>query len=363
MVKVLLAAPFGKDTGGIARWTEHILSYYQQHKDDVDLDLLSTGRKDVGRLLTNKFMRIQKGISAYLYILKEQSRMMKKKQYDVMHMTSSASFGLFKDYLMLKKARKKNVRTIIHFRFGRIPELYKINNWEWKMLKRVVELSDKVIVLDEKSYASLHTAGFNNVLKLPNPISPRVLALIEKSDLRERKARTVLFVGHCYWDKGIKELIMACKEIPNIKVIMMGGIEEEVADYLRNLSNNEDWLDIKGESSYEEVIIAMMSCGVFVLPTYTEGFPNVILESMACGCPIVTTDVGAIPEMLDIENGMNCGVCVKPRDVEMLKKGILKMLEDVEYARRCGDSARQRVNSLYSMPKVWNDLVDIWNNS
>ena len=104
----------------------------------------------------------------------------------------------------------------------------------------------------------------------------------------------------------------------------------------------------------------MMSAGVFVLPTYTEGFPNVIIESMACGCPIVTTDVGAIPEMLDIEHGFSYGICVKPKDVEGLKNAVEKMLNDRDYALQCGKNAQLRVQEQYAMSVVWNQLTSIW---
>ena len=361
MTRVLLAAPYGKETGGIARWTEHILSYYQQHKDDVFLDLLPTGRKDVGKLINNKFLRLYKGFFAYKEILKEESLMLRKNEYDVFHLTSSASIGLIKDYLMLRKAREKGARTIIHFRFGRIPELYKINNWEWRMLKKVVSLCDKVIVLDEQSLQTFCKVGFTNVIKLPNPIAPRVLEATENYNNIQRKDRTVLFVGHGYWSKGIRELVLACKQIPNMQLVMMGAIENNIKEELCRIAHHATWLDIRGDSSYEDVIKEMTSCTVFALPTYTEGFPNVILESMACGCPIVSTDVGAIPEMLDVGNGFNYGICVKVKDVNELRDAILKMLEDKDYAKKCGENAKRRVKELYSMPRIWNDLLTIWN--
>ena len=81
---------------------------------------------------------------------------------------------------------------------------------------------------------------------------------------------------------------------------------------------------------------------------------------MACGCSIVTTDVGAIPEMLDIKNGFNNGICIKPRDVNQLHDAIYMMLNSSEYAQQCGRNAQLRVNALYTMPRIWTLLVEIW---
>lgn len=361
MTRVLLASPSGKETGGIGKWTEHILSYYQQHQDDVAIDLLPTGRENVGKLLHNRFLRIYKGVCAYKVILKKESLMLKKNKYDVIHLASSASIGLLKDYIMLKKAKKGGLKTIIHFHFGRIPKLYQSKNLEWKMLAKVAVLCDNVIVLDELSLNTLREAGVNHTILLPNPIAPRVLEEINRYKDSQRKERTILFVGHGYWAKGIRELVLACNQIPDIHLIMMGAIEENNKEELLQIAHHAAWLDIRGDSSYEDVIKEMTSCSVFALPTYTEGFPNVILESMACGCPIVTTDVGAIPEMLDIKNGFNCGICVKPKDVNGLRDAISTMLENKDYARKCGENAKLRVNELYSMPKIWNNLLTIWN--
>ena len=104
----------------------------------------------------------------------------------------------------------------------------------------------------------------------------------------------------------------------------------------------------------------MLSCDIFVLPTYTEGFPNVILESMACGCAIVTTPVGAIPEMLEEENGKQYGILVSPQNVQELKEGIEKMLNNETLKQECRKNVQQRVNERYNIDTVWKQMSKIW---
>ena len=116
----------------------------------------------------------------------------------------------------------------------------------------------------------------------------------------------------------------------------------------------------RGGVPHEEVIREMLSCDIFVLPSYTEGFPNVILEAMACGCAIVATKVGAIPEMLEEENGDKCGVLVNPKSSEELYDALKTLLDNGSIKEEIGNNALQRVKERYVMPKVWNKLEGIW---
>ena len=188
---------------------------------------------------------------------------------------------------------------------------------------------------------------------------PKVTTLIDNKTY-ERKERSILFAGHGLKTKGIFELIDACKQIPGISLKMMGTIQNDVKLELYTRSGNAEWLEVCGEQPYETVIREMKSCDLFVLPTYTEGFPNVILESMACGCAIVTTPVGAIPEMLEEENGKQYGVLVAPRNVDELKDGIERMLDNAALKLECRRNVQLRVNERYNINAVWKQMITIW---
>lgn len=361
-IKVLLCSPLGKKgAGGISRWTQHILRYY----DSIQKDLILNHFYVDGNVIhagTNILIRIFNGLKSYMPFLRGLSRELSNNNYDVVHFCSSASISLLKDIYSIKIAKNKKIKTIIHFRFGRIPELYKKKNWEQKLLHKVITMADKVIVIDKMSYDTLINEGYRNIELLPNPLAPKVSDIIERNKSILKEDRKIVFAGHVVETKGVFELIDACKDIQNIKLEMLGFVSDEIRQVLKNRAgeNNSQWLEIVGEKDFEIVIKEMLSAGIFVLPTYTEGFPNVIIESMACACSIITTKVGAIPEILDIEHGDNYGICIEPKNVKQLKIAIQRMLNDREFAIRCGLNAQKRVNELYSMPIVWKQLEKIW---
>ena len=357
-MKVLLISPYHSATGGITKWAHIIVEHYIKNNCGVQLEVLSIDRGDMTQIKSG-WDRIKSGIRTYIKVVKEEKELL-KKGFDVVHICSSASIGLIKDYILLKAAKKKGAKAVVHFHFGRIPQLSQQRGWEWIFLKKVVSISDAVIVLDQASYDVLQACGLN-AYKVPNPLDPQIATIINNTTSSPaKKEKTVLFVGHCYKEKGVVEFAEACSRIPNLEAIVMGGISDEMRNTLKRFDPEEQFLKIFGAKPFQEVITAMKSCGVFVLPSYTEGFPNVILEAMACGCPIVATDVGAIPEMLDVIGDRGYGICIKPKDVDDLELAIRKMIEDKEYAEKCGSGAKQRVNDVYSIEKVWSQLNKVW---
>lgn len=362
MLKILLNADIDGAVGGINVWAKHIISNSNADNSEIILEAFPDGRKDFTVFTKNKFLRIVDGARAYSVNAFRLIKKIRSQNFDIVHINSSASFGLIRDLLYLKIAHYNNIKTVVHFHFGRIPSLAKQNNWEWKLLLQVTKATDYIVVLDQMSYNTLINEGLYNISKIPNPIAPIVTESIVAHPVAERLQKEVLYVGQCYREKGIYDLVKACSLIPNISLKIIGSISQNVKRDLELIANNKIKIKIEGIRPYDQVLEEMKRCGVFVLPSHSEGFPNVILEAMACGCPIVSTDAGAIPEMLDAENGYKNGICVKACDVEGLKNAICRMLDDREYALQCGVNSQKRVNELYSMPKVWIQLVRMWKN-
>ena len=358
-MKILLVSPYSGVVGGISMWTKNIMSYMAR-TDDAEVILCDFSRRISGQMIKNRIKKAFLAFKDYYLLTKMAKKQVQNFDGDAVHVCTSASFLLIKDIAILKEAKKRGLKSFIHFHFGRIPQLAEKCNWEWKLLCKAISLADRAIVMDRFSYNTLLQNGFGNVDLLPNPIGNDIYEIIE-SEKVQRKPQQLLFAGHCIPTKGVFELVEACSKVSNIKLRMIGAVSNEMRKLLlEKAGENNNWLEIVGQVSHEQTLCEMKACDVFILPTYTEGFPNVILESMASGCPIIASAVGAIPEMLEEENGKHFGVLIEPKSVKSLKSAILSMLSNVQFKQECGMNAKKRVFERYSIENVAKRLINTW---
>ncbi len=362
-IRVLFVAPRGGLlTGGIGKWACNIMEYYNSIKDSTDIKLVHcVNINSKGCWGVEGFVkRVITGLSNYLPVIRETKNELKQSHYRVVHSCTSGSIGLFRDLVITRLAHKYGAKSVVHFHCGSIPQIMQSSGWQHRYLERLLHKVDWAIVMDRKSHEVLQDKGYTNVKYVPNPLSLETQKLIEDNVDIARVPGKIVFVGQVLKTKGTMELADACRDIPNVQVEYVGHMpESEFSELLKSRTDSDKYV-FRGAIPYMNVIQEMLSASVFVLPTYTEGFPNVIIESMACGCSIVTCPVGAIPEMLDIGSGKPCGICVPPQNVEKLREAIEYVLNHSSEAAAMGKLARHRVYAEYSVDKVWTKLAEVW---
>jgi glycosyltransferase involved in cell wall biosynthesis len=105
-------------------------------------------------------------------------------------------------------------------------------------------------------------------------------------------------------------------------------------------------VEFPGVISKELKIELMQHCGVYLQPSIYEGFGLAVLEAMSCGAAVVSSPVGAVPEVVG-----DAGVLVDGRSPEAIATAVNRLLDDATLRQALGQRARQRVESLFGLER------------
>lgn len=100
----------------------------------------------------------------------------------------------------------------------------------------------------------------------------------------------------------------------------------------------------------------MNSLDVFVLPSLAEGTPNSIIEAMAHGIPVIASNVGGIPDIVDAESG----ILVPPADAAALAGAMMTLAQDTKRRKEMGVAARARYEKLFAPKAVMPLMLEIY---
>ena len=149
---------------------------------------------------------------------------------------------------------------------------------------------------------------------IPNGIDFSLFYIMDKLDARRKlgistKQSFILTVGNLDGIKGTRFLIEALVELKKIDstpplLIIIG--DGPLKPSFRSLAEELDVADcvrFLGKKPHKEIPLWMNAADVFCLPSIREGHPNVVIEALACGVPVIASNVGAIPEIINRSNG------------------------------------------------------------
>lgn len=165
----------------------------------------------------------------------------------------------------------------------------------------------------------------------------------------------LLYVGRLHPEKGVDEAIQAAHSIGKVSLTIIGEGQEDYVRYLKTLKGPAR-IDFRGYVPREELSVIYQEHDIFLFPTTgNEGQGATFLEAMASGLPVVATEHGGHGEIL---RKAGLGVLYPLHHIELLKKGIEKLLEDSSFRIRQAIDGRRFVETELSFLKYLDGIEE-----
>jgi glycosyltransferase involved in cell wall biosynthesis len=160
--------------------------------------------------------------------------------------------------------------------------------------------------------------------------------------------------------KGLAVLLHSAKSVMDrlqkVRLVICGdGYSRSILEKLAKELCIDDRVFFLGY--WENALEVYRMLDIFVLPSFSEGFPTVNLEAMAAGLPVITTDVGGAAEA--VKDG-DCGYVVPPRDANALAEAILRLSDDVSLRSAMGSRAKSIVCERFASDKMAQGILEIY---
>ncbi len=160
-------------------------------------------------------------------------------------------------------------------------------------------------------------------------------------------------------EKAQKDLIIAYSKIqpkfPRAHLLLLG--DGSLRRPLQELVHAKDIPNVHFLGFRYDIEEIIATIDLFVLPSLTEGLPNVILEAFACKKPVVATGVGGVPELVD--HGIN-GLLVPSRRPDMLADSIAKCISSTEMMHQMGEAGYRKIKSGFTFEAQASMLEELY---
>ena len=217
----------------------------------------------------------------------------------------------------------------------------------------LLKYADAIVALNPENVVELSDIRYpsGQVLQVSNGIP-----LLRTSPLADSSSPgevSVVFVGRLMPQKGLLDLVHAWAAVKarvsrpvRLRLIGDGPQADELRALVLALNLGES-VDLCGYCG--DVPAELAKSDLFVLPSYTEGSSNAILEAMRAGLPIIATSVGGASNQVGREGER---FLVPPGDRQALADRLLELVEDETSRLRLGRGMRERIESMFTIASV-----------
>lgn len=335
--KVLVVGPSpNRSKGGMATVIDEICA---DEKLNREFDLAVYESYIDGNLLTRLFF------SVYSYI----KFLLCKRNYDVYHIHAASRGSTFRKGCYVRAAKRWGKKVIFHIHGAEYMDFYEeLSASKRQKVHSILSRADMVIALSAAWKQKFDTTfGLTNCVVLENGINTERLhpAITEPSAY----PHAFVCLGRLGKRKGSYDLVQAVKlvkeRVPNVKLYLAGDGEIEQVKAQVSAEKLEENIEVVGWADFDKKLDLLSHVSTVVLPSYNEGLPMSILEGMACGKAIISSNVGAIPEVVKEDNG----ILITPGDIRALADAMVRCATDLDALQRMSQHNMEKIDTAFSM--------------
>lgn len=258
------------------------------------------------------------------------------------------------DVVSVHFATEAMVARLIRFLFG-IPFVFVLEGYT-DLEASLAKTADAAIAISQTDVESVFKSQDFRPVLLPVGRDERFNQNVDGSAVRQRYLegadKLIICVGRIEPRKDHPTLLKAARILKDKGfkyhwLVVGEGIRRPEVGWSVKEFGLDSEVKMLGDLAEEDLPLYYRAADLFVLPTLYEGFGIVFIEAMACGLPVVSTKVGAVPEVVD-----GAGFLVAPGDPEALAEKIVSILSDSALYHSLQQRALERAN-FYS----WGRLI------
>jgi glycosyltransferase involved in cell wall biosynthesis len=342
MMRVLMSGPHPSARGGMTTCIDLYRTYWNDTQ--ATLRYVSTYRECgvVCKLLIFAFALLQ----VLWYLLTWRPH--------IIHLHFSKRAGFYRQAILFWLAKAFGTKTIMHAHSGHFPAFYEQQpECLQRFIRHTLRSADVVFVLAPQwvcYYQTLAAEARGLLLYYPIYMPPQITTPTQPA--------SVLALARLVAAKGVPEMLRAAQDLqdthPDVKFVLAG--DGDIAGWQAQATDNvhfPGWLD--GSAKVD----ALQRATVFMQPSHAEGMPLAVLEAMSYGLPVVTSDVGGLPDL--VQHNVT-GLLVPAGDVAALTDALRRLLDDDDLRQRLGHAARAYVQQHHAVDSVMAQLYGHYND-
>lgn len=262
------------------------------------------------------------------------------------HGGMKSSFMRKSYFLVVGKLMRKKV--IFHMHSAMVDEyMARCNPLKKRLVIKLFNKYDAIVTISKYWEKVMRSYTQSDIYVIYNPVKSKEIVLPENIP---RKI-TVLTLGELGNRKGTENIIKIAASLKDENIVFIVGGNGDVERFkaLASEYGVEEKVIFKGWVSGQEKEELIRSASIYFLPSYFEGLPMSIIEAMSYGLPVVSTEVGGIPEIVIQDYN---GMVHKPTDLEGMKNSINKLKESPGLIRQMRENSIKVVRRLLDIEQI-----------